>query len=123
MADAKSIDTLMPINGNLDRDESDKDVDVKRNTGMIRYLLYLIAYMPNIMFSLYMGARYQSAHKKSHLKVIKRILDTFIVHLSMSFSFARIVIVVWLVTPILIFPITNRIEKVLVKFATCFQTS
>lgn len=50
MADSKSIDTLMPINGNLDRDEHGKDVDIKMYRGVIEYLLYLIASMPDIMF-------------------------------------------------------------------------
>lgn len=45
MVDAKSIDTPTPINGNLDRDENSKDVDVKRYRGMIETLLYLSASM------------------------------------------------------------------------------
>lgn len=74
MANAKSIDTPMLINGNLDKDESGKDVDVKRYKGMVRSLLYLTASRPDIMFSVCMCARYQSAPKESHLKAIKCIL-------------------------------------------------
>ncbi|XP_050889919.1 secreted RxLR effector protein 161-like [Lathyrus oleraceus] len=74
MVDAKSINTPMSINGNLDRDENGKDVDVKRYKGMFGSLLYLTASVYGIMFSVSMCARYQSAIKESHLKVIKRIL-------------------------------------------------
>ena len=41
---------------------------------MIGSLLYLTASRPDIMFSVCMCARYQSAPKESHLKVVKRIL-------------------------------------------------
>ena len=41
---------------------------------MIGSLLYLTASRLDIMFSFSMRARYQSAPKESHLKVIKRIL-------------------------------------------------
>ncbi|XP_050893387.1 uncharacterized mitochondrial protein AtMg00810-like [Lathyrus oleraceus] len=74
MEDAKSIDTLMPINGNLERNENGKDVDVNKYRGMITSLLYLTASRPDIMFNVCMWARYQSAPKESHLKVVKRIL-------------------------------------------------
>ena len=65
MADAKSIDTQMATNGNLDRDENGKDVDVKRYRGMIGSLLYLTTSRPDIMFSVCMC---------THLKAVKRIL-------------------------------------------------
>lgn len=35
MEDVKSIGMPMPTNGNLERDENNKDVDVKRYRGMI----------------------------------------------------------------------------------------
>lgn len=41
---------------------------------MIGSLLYLTASRPDIMFSVCMCARYQSDHKESHLKVVKRTL-------------------------------------------------
>ncbi|XP_050877123.1 uncharacterized mitochondrial protein AtMg00810-like [Lathyrus oleraceus] len=73
MEDAKSIDTSMPTNGNLEKDENVKDVDVKKYRGMIKSHIYLTASRSNIMFSVCMCARYQSAPKESHLKAIKRI--------------------------------------------------
>ncbi|XP_050874997.1 uncharacterized mitochondrial protein AtMg00240-like [Lathyrus oleraceus] len=74
MVDANSIDTPIPTNGNLDRGEYGKDVDVKKYRDMIGSFLYLIASRPNIIFNVCMCARYQSAHKESHLKAIKCIL-------------------------------------------------
>ncbi|XP_050890207.1 secreted RxLR effector protein 161-like [Lathyrus oleraceus] len=74
MEDAKSIDTPMPTNGKLERNENGKDVDMKKYRGMISSLLYLTTSRPNIIFSVCMCARYQSASKESHLKAVKHIL-------------------------------------------------
>ncbi|XP_050916113.1 uncharacterized mitochondrial protein AtMg00810-like [Lathyrus oleraceus] len=74
MEDAKSINTLMPTNRNLERKENGKDFDVKKYRGMIGSLLDLTASRPNIMFSVCMCAHNQSTHKESHLKSIKCIL-------------------------------------------------
>ena len=73
MNDSKSIDTPMPTNGNLDKDDNGKSVDVKKYRGMIGSLLYLTASRPDIMFSVCMCARYQSDPQESHLKAVKRI--------------------------------------------------
>ncbi|XP_058767455.1 uncharacterized mitochondrial protein AtMg00810-like [Vicia villosa] len=73
MEKSNIIDTPMPTTVNLDR-ELGKPVDVKRYRGMIGSLLYLIASRPDIMFSVYMCARYQSCPKESPLKAVKRIL-------------------------------------------------
>ena len=74
MNDSKSINTPMPTNGNLDKDEHGKSVDVKKYRGIIGSLLYLTASRSDIMFSVCMCARYQSNPKESHLKAVKRIL-------------------------------------------------
>ena len=58
MDSAKEIDTPMATNGNLDKDEKGKDVEVKRYRGMIGSLLYLTASRPDIIFSVCMCARY-----------------------------------------------------------------
>ncbi|XP_058742170.1 secreted RxLR effector protein 161-like [Vicia villosa] len=73
MVDAKSIDIIMPTDGNLDKDGNGKDVDIKRYRGMIGPLLYLTASRADILFSVCMCARYQSPPKESHLKVVKRV--------------------------------------------------
>lgn len=41
MEDTKSIDPPMNTNDNLEKDESGKDVNVKRYRGMIGSLIYL----------------------------------------------------------------------------------
>ncbi|XP_050915943.1 secreted RxLR effector protein 161-like [Lathyrus oleraceus] len=74
MEDAKSIDTLMPTNGNLERNENGKDVGLKKYRAMIGSLIYLTASRHDIMFSVCMCVRYQSTPKESHLKAVKRIL-------------------------------------------------
>ncbi|XP_050919564.1 secreted RxLR effector protein 161-like [Lathyrus oleraceus] len=74
MEDEKSIDTPMPTNGNLERNENGKDVDVNKYRGMTGYLLYLTASRSDIMFSMCMCACYQPTAKESHLKDVKRIL-------------------------------------------------
>src|SRR3954471_12889078 len=74
MSEAKEIDTPMETNGNLDKDENGKEVDVKMYRGMIGSLLYLTASRPDIVFSVCMCARYQSCPKESHLRAVKRIL-------------------------------------------------
>lgn len=73
MTDAKSIDTPMLTNGNLDKNVYGKDVDVKKFRGMIGYILYLTTSRCDIMFSMCMFAQYHSGAKESHLKVVKRI--------------------------------------------------
>lgn len=49
MEDAKSIDTPVPTNGNLERDENGKDINVKRYRGMTVSLLYLTTCIPNVI--------------------------------------------------------------------------
>lgn len=74
MEGAKSIDPQISTNGNLEKDENGKDVDVKKYRGMIRSFLYFIPSTPNIIFSMCTCARYQSAPKEIHLKSVKCIL-------------------------------------------------
>ena len=64
----------MSSNSKLDNDEKDMSVDQKLYRGMIRSLLYLTASRSDIMFSVCLCARYQSNPKKSHLKVVKKII-------------------------------------------------
>ena len=51
MNDAKTIGTLIPTNGNLNKDENGKGEDFKKYRGMIVSLLYLTPSRPDIMFS------------------------------------------------------------------------
>ena len=58
----------------LDKDESDKNVDIKLYKIMIGSLLYLTASRPDIMFSVCLCARFQSCPKESYLIVVKLII-------------------------------------------------
>ena len=63
--DAKPMKTPMLTNGQLDLDPNGKDVDQKVYRSMIGSLLYLCASRPDIMLSVCMCARFQSAPKKA----------------------------------------------------------
>jgi hypothetical protein len=77
MEDAKPIKTLMATNGHLDLDEGGKPVDLKLYRSMIGSLLYLAASRPDIIFSVCMCARFQTAPKECHLTIVKRIMRYF----------------------------------------------
>ena len=72
MEDAKPINTLMSTSTMLDSDEKGKSVDIKLYKSMIGSLLYLTINRPDIMFSVFVCARFQSNTKKSHVIVVKR---------------------------------------------------
>ncbi|KAI3771392.1 hypothetical protein L6452_02556 [Arctium lappa] len=57
----------------LNKDPSEKPVNVTAYRGMIGSLLYLTASRPDIMYSTCLCALYQSEPKESHLIVVKRI--------------------------------------------------
>src|SRR4051812_38652696 len=79
MVDVKPMKTPMPTNGQLDLDPNGKDVDQKVYHSMIGSLLFLCASRPDIMLSVCMCARFQSAPKESHHMSVKRILR-YLVH-------------------------------------------
>src|SRR5207253_5737546 len=70
----KEIKTPMASNGKIEPDLQGKLVDQKLYRSMIGSLLYLTASRPDIMFSVYMCARYQDNPKESHEKAVKTIL-------------------------------------------------
>ncbi|KAI4364918.1 hypothetical protein MLD38_020949 [Melastoma candidum] len=57
----------------LDKDKNGKEVDSKLYRSMIGSLLYLTASRPDILFSVCLCARFQSAPKESHMTAVKRI--------------------------------------------------
>ncbi|XP_070004969.1 uncharacterized mitochondrial protein AtMg00810-like [Nicotiana sylvestris] len=71
MSSAKAIGTPMSPTS-LDKDEQGKSVDGTKYCGTIGSLLYLTASRPNIMFSVYKCARFQSAPKESLLTAAKK---------------------------------------------------
>jgi len=74
LQDTKMIGTPMSILTKLYKDGNGKSVDMKVYRGIIGNLLYLTASRPDIMFSVYLCARFQTSPKESHLHAIKRII-------------------------------------------------
>ncbi|XP_014503117.1 uncharacterized protein LOC106763441 [Vigna radiata var. radiata] len=74
MLHCKDAATPMATNCYLDLDEAGKNVDQKLYRGMIGSLLYLTTSRPDIMHSVCLCVRFQSAPKESHLIAVKRIL-------------------------------------------------
>jgi len=70
----KEISTPMATNCYLDSDEKGTSVDQTKYRGLIGSLLYLTASRPDIMFNVYLCARFQSNPKESHFTAAKRIL-------------------------------------------------
>ena len=70
----KEAATLMATNCYLSMDEKGKLIDQTKYRGIIGSLLYLTASRPNIMFSIFMCAHYQSCPKESHFSTIKRVM-------------------------------------------------
>ncbi|GJV42196.1 putative ribonuclease H-like domain-containing protein [Tanacetum coccineum] len=72
-ATVKTASTSIETNKALVKDEEAKAVDVHLYRSMIRSLMYLTAFRPDIMFVVYACARFQVTPKTSHIHVVKRI--------------------------------------------------
>ncbi|GKC44666.1 putative ribonuclease H-like domain-containing protein, partial [Tanacetum coccineum] len=69
----KTTSTPMKFNKALVKDEEADNVDVHLYRSMIRSLMYLIAFRPDITFAVCACARFQVTSKTSHLHAVKRI--------------------------------------------------
>jgi hypothetical protein len=65
MEDAKGITNSMGTNGSLDSDKSGNMVDQKLYRSIISNLLYVMSSRPDVMFSVYMCARFQASLRES----------------------------------------------------------
>ncbi|XP_073121777.1 uncharacterized protein [Henckelia pumila] len=74
MENCSAASTLMSASIKLDKAEAGPSVDQTLFRGLIGSLLYLTASRPDIMFSVGLCARFQSAPKQSHYIAAKRIL-------------------------------------------------
>ena len=74
MENAKYMATPMSTVCYLDKDETGQSIDINKYRGMIESLLYLSASRPDIMFSVYMCARFQANPREYHLSAVKRIM-------------------------------------------------
>nr|GEX04485.1 retrotransposon protein, putative, unclassified [Tanacetum cinerariifolium] len=68
LEDSKPIKTPMLSETKLTKDEDGESVDNTKYHGMIYSLLYLTASRPDIMFSVFLCARFQEVPKTSHLE-------------------------------------------------------
>ncbi|KAI3696663.1 hypothetical protein L6452_29123 [Arctium lappa] len=73
MEQSSSMKTPMSTTLKLHSDPDGKDVNATIYRGMIGSLMYLTASRPDIMFSTFLCARFQSKPKESHLAAVKRI--------------------------------------------------
>ncbi|GJV89588.1 retrovirus-related pol polyprotein from transposon TNT 1-94 [Tanacetum coccineum] len=73
LEESKPMKTPMSSDTKLMKDEECESVDSTKYRGMIASLLYLTTSRPDIMFSVYLYARFQEAPKTSHLEAVNRI--------------------------------------------------
>ncbi|XP_073525808.1 uncharacterized protein [Phyllobates terribilis] len=74
MTDAKPFSTPMSPNDLLGKDEHEGNIDHTLYREMIGLLLYLTTSMLDVMYSVWLCARFQANPKETHLKVVKTIL-------------------------------------------------
>jgi hypothetical protein len=74
MDNSEPIKTPMATNAHLDLDEGGKSIYLKFYKFIIGSLFYLTASRSNILFSVYMCARFQASPKECHMMAVKRIL-------------------------------------------------
>ncbi|GJY25969.1 retrovirus-related pol polyprotein from transposon TNT 1-94 [Tanacetum coccineum] len=73
LEDSKPMKTPMYTEMKHMKDEEGESVDNTKYRGMIGTLLYLTASRPNIMFSVFLCARFQEDPKTTYLEAVKRI--------------------------------------------------
>ena len=74
LKDAKISKTPIATTTKIDKDEKVKNIDIKLYRSIICSLLYLTASRPDILFSVFLYARFQFCPKESHLIAVKRII-------------------------------------------------
>ncbi|GJV57100.1 integrase, catalytic region, zinc finger, CCHC-type containing protein [Tanacetum coccineum] len=69
------VDTPMVERSKLDKDPQENQVDFTRYRSMVGSLMYLTASRPDLVFVVYMCARYQAKPTEKHLTVVKWIMQ------------------------------------------------
>nr|GEU88528.1 retrovirus-related Pol polyprotein from transposon TNT 1-94 [Tanacetum cinerariifolium] len=77
LEDSKPTKIPMSTEIKLTKDDESDSVDSSKYRGVIASLLYLTASRPDIMFSVYLCARFQENPKNTHLEAVKRILSNY----------------------------------------------
>ncbi|GKB48688.1 uncharacterized mitochondrial protein-like protein, partial [Tanacetum coccineum] len=72
-SNSDSVDTPMVEKSKLDEDLQGKLVDATFYHGMIGSLMYLTSSRPDLIYAVYLCARYQAKPTKKHLNVVKQI--------------------------------------------------
>nr|GEU97938.1 hypothetical protein [Tanacetum cinerariifolium] len=70
-----SVDTPMVEKSKLDEDLQGKQVDATLYRGMIGSLMYLTSSRPDLIYAIYLCARYQAKPTEKHLQAVKRIFS------------------------------------------------
>ncbi|GJQ92373.1 retrovirus-related pol polyprotein from transposon TNT 1-94, partial [Tanacetum coccineum] len=71
MLTSDSVDTTMVEKSKLDEDLQGKPVDATLYRGMIGSLMYLISSRPDLIYAVYLCARYQEKPTEKHLNAVK----------------------------------------------------
>lgn len=74
MKDSRYISTSTYLNLIIEKDGQGLKIEITKYKGIKGSLLYLFASWPDIMFSVYMCAKFQASPNESHFKVVKCIL-------------------------------------------------
>jgi hypothetical protein len=105
MDKAKPVKTPMGTNDHLDLDMGGTLVDQKVYHSMISYL-------PDIVLSVYISARFQATPKECHLRVVKRIMRYLVLTPKLAYGILRVHILSSLDIQISTMPDAKLIERV-----------
>jgi hypothetical protein len=105
MDKAKPVKTPMGTNDHLDLDMGGTLVDQKVYRSMISYL-------PDIVLSIYISARFQATPKECHLRVVKRIMRYLVLTPKLAYGILRVHILSSLDIQISTMPDAKLIERV-----------
>ena len=111
MDNSKPYSTPMSTSTKLDKDERGKCVDSKLYRSMMGSLLYLTACRLDIMFTVFLCARYQSCPKESHLLTVKRIFRYLKDTPSLGLWYPKVHFLLCMHTQMLSLVAVNWIEK------------
>jgi hypothetical protein len=79
----------MCTNGPLDLDLAGTSIGQKVYRSIIRFLLYLCASMPDIIFSVCMCVRFEAAPKYCHIRAVRRIMRYLVLTHSLSLWYPK----------------------------------
>jgi hypothetical protein len=102
----------MSTNGHLDPDLGGTSIDQKVYRYMIGSLLYLRASRHDIMLSVWMCVRFQTAPKDYHLRVVKRIMRYLVLTPNLCLWYPKGLILISLDIRMSIMPDAKWIERV-----------